>query len=154
MSKQNIIDGLNAVLTNELSAINQYFLHYKLLQSFGLNKMAQASYQESIEEMKHAETIMDRIIFLKGKPTMDKMNKLLIGDNVEQILKNDLQLEIHAIKTLNSAIKACEEGEDRVTQNLLEEILIGEDAHLKNIETQLKLIEIIGIEKYCQNQIQ
>ena len=154
MSKQNIIDSLNIILTNELSAINQYFLHYKLLQSFGLNKMAQKSYQESIEEMKHAETIMDRIIFLKGKPTMDKMNKLLIGDNVEQILQNDLKLEIHAIKSLNTAIKTCEEGEDRVTQNLLEDILSSEDAHMKDIETQLNLIKIIGIEKYCQNQVE
>ena len=154
MSKQNIIDSLNIILTNELSAINQYFLHYKLLQSFGLNKMTQKSYQESIEEMKHAETIMDRIIFLKGKPTMDKMNKLLIGDNVEQILQNDLKLEIHAIKSLNTAIKTCEEGEDRVTQNLLEDILSSEDAHMKDIETQLNLIKIIGIEKYCQNQVE
>ena len=153
MSKQDIIAGLNVVLTNELTAINQYFLHYKLLQNFGLNKMAQAAYQESIEEMKHAETIMDRIIFLKGKPTMDQMNKLYIGDNVEQILANYLKLEVRAIEDLNKAIKACEDGVDRVTQNLLEDILISEDAHYKNIEVQLNLIKIIGIEKYCQNQI-
>jgi bacterioferritin len=153
MSKQDIIAGLNAVLTNELTAINQYFLHYKLLQNFGLNKMAQAAYQESIEEMKHAETIMDRIIFLKGKPSMDQMNKLYIGDDVEQILANDLKLEIRAIEDLNKAIKACEDGADRVTQNLLEEILISEDEHYKNIEVQLNLIKIIGIERYCQNQV-
>ena len=134
------IKFLNQALKNELTAINQYFLHSKMLKDWGVSKLAEKEYKESIEEMEHADDIIERILFLNGLPNLQDLGKLRIGENVEEILDCDLQLEHDAIPLLRDAIEHCESVRDYVTRDLLEKILINEEEHVDWIETQQEMI--------------
>ncbi|MDA0901943.1 MAG: bacterioferritin [Proteobacteria bacterium] len=153
MSNKKVIDHLNVILGNELVAINQYFLHAKVLEDQGFNKLAAVAKAESIDEMKHADIIIERILFLNGTPNMDNYRKLKIGSEAKAMLKNDLDLEIAAIKDLNKAIEVAKEAQDVGTKDLLEKILISEETHLDFLQTQLDLIESLGLQIYLSTQI-
>lgn len=156
MSKSNnqaVIDHLNIILRNELMAINQYFLHAKILEDQGFMKLGAVTKAESIDEMKHADIIMARILFLKGMPKMNDYKKMNIGETVEQMLKSDFQLEVEAIADLKEAIDAAFENRDTGTKDLLEKILISEETHYSFLETQLELIQKVGLQNYLVTQI-
>ena len=150
---QEVIKHLNIILSNELVAINQYFLHAKILQNQGFNKLADVAKAESIDEMKHADIIIERILFLKGIPNMDSYRKLAIGKDVKAMINNDLQLEVKAIGDLRNAIKAAIDAKDTGSKDLLEKILISEEKHMDFLQTQLDLIKTVGIENYLTTQI-
>ena len=147
-----IINHLNRVLRNELTAINQYFLHARMLRHWGVQKLGQREYDESIGEMKHADRLIDRILFLEGLPNLQELDKLLIGENVQEILSCDLQLEQKGAADLRQAINDCEALRDYVSRDLFSEILENEEAAIDFLETQLELIPKIGIENYIQLQ--
>jgi bacterioferritin len=147
------IEFLNGVLKNELTAINQYFLHARMLQSWGFEKLNKKEYDESIDEMKHADTLIERILFLEGLPNLQHMDKLLIGENVPEMLQNDLTLEIEAREYLVKAIAHCESTGDYVSRELFDHILEDEEEHIDWLETQLSLIDDIGLENYLQSQM-
>jgi len=148
-----VIEHLNKVLKNELTAINQYFLHSRMLQDWGLNKLADYEKHESIDEMKHADQLIERILFLEGLPNMQMMGKLRIGENVPEILQCDLDMELDAIPDLRAGIAYCEAHKDYGTRDLFDAILISEEEHVDWLETQLGLIEKVGVENYQQAQI-
>jgi len=148
-----ILQFLNQALTNELTAINQYFLHAKIYENWGLNKIAKHEYEESIDEMKHAEKLTDRILFLEGLPNLQDIGKLMIGENVREILACDLKLEQLAIPLLRDGITYAESIKDFVTRDLFSDILDSEEEHLDWLETQLELIDKIGEQNYLQSQI-
>jgi bacterioferritin len=148
-----IIEYLNRVLTNELTAINQYFLHARMFRHWGLNKLGEYEYQESIDEMKHADRLINRILFLDGLPNLQQLNKLLVGENVSEVLRCDLDLEYQALPLLREAIAYCESVHDYVTRELLEDILESEEEHVDWLETQLALIDKIGLQNYQQSQM-
>ena len=148
-----IIEILNQVLKNELTAINQYFLHSRLYQNWGLEKLAKKEYDESIEEMKHADDIIQRILFLEGLPNLQELGLLSIGENVTEILRCDLALEEKAINDLKTGIPYCESAKDFSTRDLLVGILNNEEEHVDWLETQLDLIKRIGSENFCQAQM-
>jgi bacterioferritin len=148
----NIIMHLNKVLRNELAAINQYFLHSRMYGNWGLKRLREHEYQESIDEMKHADRLIERILFLEGLPSMDQ-GKLLIGKDVAGMLECDLKLEHLAHKDLKAAILDCEKVSDFVSRELFKSILEAEEDHIDWLETQLDLIQRIGLENYCQSQI-
>ena len=148
-----IIDSLNKILKNELTAINQYFLHAKMQSDWGFERIGKHSMEESIDEMKHADQITERILFLEGLPNLQDLGKLMIGQNVKEMLECDLRLEMIAIPDLRAAIKVCETNDDFATRQLLREILSSEEEHVDWIETQLGLIEKTGLENYLQSQI-
>ena len=147
------IEYLNRVLGNELIGINQYFLHARMLESWGLRKLGEHEYNESIDEMKHADTLIQRILFLEGKPTMDTLEKLHIGVDVKSILEGDLKMEQYAHPLYKEAIAYCESCGDYVTRDLLAAILQSEEEHIDWLETQLDLIQRIGLENYQQSQL-
>jgi bacterioferritin len=147
-----IIDHLNQVLRNELTAINQYFLHARMLKHWGVQKLGRREYDESIDEMKHADRLIERILFLEGLPNLQELDKLLIGENVQEILSCDLQLEQKGAADLRQAITDCEALRDYVSRDLFSEILENEEAAIDFLETQLELIPKIGIENYIQLQ--
>lgn len=147
-----IIDHLNRVLRNELTAINQYFLHARMLRHWGVQKLGQREYDESIGEMKHADELIERILLLDGLPNLQELDKLLIGETVEEILSCDLQLEQKGAADLRQAITDCEALRDYVSRGLLSEILEEEEDAIEFLETQLQLIPKIGIENYIQLQ--
>ena len=147
-----VIDYLNAVLKNELTAINQYFLHSRLYRHWGVEKLGKHEYDESIDEMKHADRLIERILFLEGLPNLQDLGKLLIGENVAEILDCDLKLENMAMPLLREAVAHCESVKDYISRELLEDILEGEEEHVDFLETQLELIKQIGIENYIQLQ--
>ena len=148
-----VIAHLNLALKNELTAINQYFLHAKILEDWGLKRLAGHEKEESIDEMKHADNLMERILFLEGLPNLQNLGKLYIGEGVEEILVCDLKLEMEALPVLRTAIAYCEESGDYVSRHLFREILSSEEEHVDWIETQLDLIEKTGIEIYTQSQM-
>ena len=148
-----VIEHLNRVLKFELTAINQYFLHARMFKNWGLNKLDDHEYHESIDEMKHADMLVSRILFLDGLPNLQDLGRLRIGENTTEVLKSDLALENDAIPELRAAIKTCEACADFVSRQLFVEILAAEEEHVDWLETQLALIDRIGLENYQQSQI-
>lgn len=147
-----VIAHLNAVLRNELTAINQYFLHSRMLIDWGVNKLGKFEYSESIEEMNHADELIKRILFLEGLPNLQDLGKLYIGQSVKEILDCDLKLELEALPDLKDAIAHCESCRDFVSRELFQKILDDEEEHVEFIETQFALIERTGMENYIQLQ--
>ena len=150
---KKVIAILNKVLKNELTAINQYFLHYRMLKHWGFGKMAKHEYEESIDEMKHADKLIERILFLEGVPNLQDLGKLLIGENVKEILECDLKLEMQAMPDLRSGIAYCEQVQDYISRELLEDILESEEEHVDWLETNLELIDKVGLQNYLQSQM-
>lgn len=147
-----VIEFLNDALKNELTAINQYFLHYKMLDNWGIKKLAKFEYEESIDEMKHADQLAERILFLDGLPNFQLIGRLKIGENVEEILQADLALENEAIPMLREAIAHCKSVRDYVSRDLFAAILASEEHHVDVLEEQFDLIERMGIQNYIQLQ--
>ena len=155
MQPQNteIIAFLNRVLKNELTAINQYFLHAKMLRDLGLHRIAEHEHSESIDEMKHADKLIERILFLEGLPNLQDIGRLYIGENPKEMLECDLKLEMEAIPALRESISYSESISDFVSRELFEEILESEEEHIDWLETQLGLIDKVGVENYLQEQM-
>ncbi len=147
---ERVIDYLNRVLLNELTAINQYFLHSRMLKNWGISGLAKHEYDESVDEMRHADSLVERILFLEGLPNLQDIGKLMIGESTKEILECDLRLERLAIPLVREAVAACEEDADYVSRELLEDILEGEEEHVDWLETQLGLIERMGLENFIQ----
>ena len=150
---KQVIAHLNKILRNELTAINQYFLHSRMLKDWGLSRLGHYEYEESIDEMKHADRLIERILFLEGLPNLQDIGKLLIGQDVKEILECDLKLEEIAIPDLREAIAHCESVRDYVSREILEDILESEEEHVDWLETNLALIDRVGIENYQQSQM-
>jgi bacterioferritin len=147
-----VIQHLNAALKNELTAINQYFLHARMLRNWGVTKLGKYEYDQSIDEMKDADELIERILFLDGLPNLQDLGRLQIGENVREILECDLRLEHMAISELREGIAHCESVRDFVTRDMLADMLAGEEAQVDVIETQFELIDRVGIERYIQLQ--
>ncbi len=145
-----VLEYLNEVLKNELTAINQYWLHYRMYDHWGVKKLAEFERHESIDEMKHADQVAERILFLDGLPNFQLLGRLRIGETVAEILQADLDLEIEAIAVLKDAIEHCERVRDYVSRDLFRQILDSEEEHVDTLETQFELIERMGIENYVQ----
>lgn len=147
-----VIEYLNQILKKELTAINQYFLHSRMLEDWGVMKLAKHEYSESIEEMQHADKLIKRILQIEGLPNLQDLGKLRIGENVKEVLECDLAFEVETIPVLREAIAHCESVGDYVSKELFVEILRDEEDHIDGIETQLNLIELQGLENYIQTQ--
>ncbi len=150
---KTVIEHLNKVLYNELTAINQYFLHYRMYKNWGYKELADHEYHESIDEMKHADQLIDRILFLDGLPNLQKLGKLLIGEGPIEAIGCDLKLEMDAHADLKSAITYCEEVRDYVSRDLFKHILESEEEHIDWLETQVELISQIGEANYLQTKV-
>jgi bacterioferritin len=151
---QAIIDALNSVLTKELTAINQYFLHARMLQNWGLEKLGRLEYKASIDEMKHADELIKRILFLEGLPNLQKLDRIRIGQTVQEVMEADLSVENEAVPHLKQCIKLAESEADYVTRNLFLHILESEEEHVDWLETQLSLLKQIGVQNFIQSQIE
>jgi bacterioferritin len=149
---KTVIKYLNAVLRNELTAVNQYFLHSRMLEDWGMTKLAKHEYEESIEEMQHADKVIQRILLLEGLPNLQDLNKLNIGENVKEVIECDLKLEMIALPELKEAIQAAEKVQDYVSRDLFLEILRDEEGHVDYLETQLEMIENMGVANYSMLQ--
>ena len=152
-SDPTVLKHLNKALGNELVAINQYFLHSRMYQDWGLNKLAEKEYEESIDEMKHADQLVQRILFLEGLPNLQSLGKLFIGENIKEMLECDLRLEMIACPDLREGIAYCESVNDFVSRDLLNSIRISEEEHVDWLESQLGLLERVGLENYQQSMI-
>ena len=148
-----VIAHLNAQLKNELTATNQYFLHYRMLAHWGFGKLAKKEYEESIGEMKHADSLMQRVLVLEGLPNLQDLGKLLIGENVPEILDCDLQLERGAQSTIKDGIAHCESVRDYVSRDLLQDILDDTEEHIDFLQTQLDVLAKVGLQNYLQSQM-
>jgi bacterioferritin len=148
-----VIEVLNEVLTNELTAVNQYYLHSAMQKNWGFTKLGDYTYHESIDEMKHADLLIHRILFLEGHPNLQRLNPLNIGENVAEQLAADLGVEVRAMETLRRGIALCLEVPDQVTRLLLEEILKSEEEHVDYLETQISLLETLGDQEYLSLQV-
>ncbi len=148
-----VVEHLNKILYNELIAINQYFLHSRMYENWGLRELAEHEYEESIDEMKHADKLTKRILFLEGLPNYQNLGKLAIGEHVKEVMECDLQLEYKALPDLREAIAYCETVRDYVSRDLLNDILKSEEEHVDWLETQLDLINRITIENYLQSKM-
>lgn len=148
-----VIQHLQAQLKNELTATNQYFLHYRILKHWGFDKLAKKEYEESIGEMKHADKLMERILFLDGLPNLQDLGKLLVGEDVPEILQGDLTSERGAQATVKAGIAVCEAAQDYISREILERILEDTEEHIDYLETQLDLIAKVGIQNYLQSQM-
>src|SRR5210317_455809 len=146
-----VIEHLNRVLRNELSAINQYFLHSRMFKDWGLKALADYEFHESVDEMKHADALVERILFLEGLPNMQDIGKLRIGEHTREMWECDLALELQAIPDLRKAIAHCESVQDYVSRDLFDQILDSEEEHVDWLETQIDLIDRVGIENYQQS---
>ena len=149
----NVIKLLNDQLTNELTAINQYFLHSRMYRHWGFEKLGKKEYDESIGEMKHADKLIERVLMLDGLPNLQALHKLMIGETVPEILHCDLQLEHVSHKSLKEGISVCEQARDYVSRELLEAILDDTEEHIDWLETQIELIEQVGLQNYLQSQM-
>lgn len=147
---KKVLEFLNEALKKELTAINQYFLHARMLEDWGVTKLGKHEYNESIEEMKHADDLIQRILFLEGIPNLQELNKLHIGEDVKEILECDLKIEIAGAEGYKEGIKHCEAVGDYVTRDLFIQILKEEEGHIDYLETQLQMVEDMGIENYIQ----
>lgn len=147
-----VIELLNEALRNELTAVNQYWLHYRVLDNWGLHRLAQFERHESIDEMKHADRLSERILFFNGLPNFQMLGRLRIGETVEEILRADLELEMEALVQLRGAIQHCETVRDYVSRDLLAEILQNEEEHVDTLERQFEMISRMGLENYIQLQ--
>jgi bacterioferritin len=150
---EEVLNLLNQLLTNELTAINQYFIHAKMCRNWGYNRLAKKVREESIDEMKHAELVIDRILFLDGVPNLQRYHKLHVGETVKEQLETDLQLEYAAIAFLNQGIEACRKVGDNATEDLMTKILVSEEEHTDWLETQLELVRQVGEQNYLSQQI-
>jgi len=150
---RKVIEFLNRVLRNELTAINQYFLHSRIFKDWGLNGLGDYEFQESVDEMKHADVLIERTLFLEGLPNLQDVGKLRIGEHTQEMLECDLALEMEAIPDLREAVEYCESCKDFVSRDLFDSILESEEEHVDWLETQLDLIARVGIENYQQSQM-
>jgi bacterioferritin len=149
-----VIEALNSVLTKELTAINQYFLHARMLQNWGLEKLGKLEYEASIDEMKHADMVIKRILFLEGLPNLQKLNKLRIGQNVQEVIEADLEVEYDAVPHLKKCIQMAEAELDYASRDLFLDILKSEEHHIDWLETQRDLLKSVGQQNYMQSQME
>lgn len=147
---KKILELLNDALKKELTAVNQYFLHARMLDNWGITKLGKHEYKESIEEMHHADALIQRILFLEGLPNLQSLGKLMIGENVKEVLECDLKLEIDGVKTYREAVAYAEKVKDYVSRDLFAKILADEEGHVDYLETQLEMIKNMGLQNYIQ----